>query len=120
MELSQYVAVVIFALAGLSFPVINVLLGKLLRRDYPDPFKVTTYESGELPFGDARVKFQIHYYIFALMFVLFDILTVYLYPWAVVFRSIDRTVAFLEMGAFILVIGIGLLYAYKKKVLTWI
>lgn len=113
-------AILIFAIAGFSFPIVNVLIGRLLRRDYPEVEKTSTYESGEIPFGDARVKFAVHYYIFALLFVLFDVETVFMYPWAVVFQNLDKAFAFLEMAVFIGMLVIGLYYAYKKKVLRWI
>lgn len=116
----HYFTLLVFAIAGFTFPILNLLISKLLRRDYPDPAKLTTYESGETPFGDARVRFHIHYYIFALIFVLFDIETVFLYPWAVVFHSMDKILAFVQMFIFVLMLGIALLYAYKKKVLTWV
>ena len=118
--MDHYFTILVFALAGFTFPLINVLVSKLLRRDYPDPAKLTTYESGETPFGDARVRFHIHYYIFALIFVLFDILTVFMYPWAVVVATTDILNVFTGMAVFVLMLGIALLYAYKKKVLVWV
>ena len=118
--MDQYFTILVFALAGFSFPIIMDLVSRLFRRDYPDPAKLTTYESGETPYGDARVRFHIHYYIFALLFVLFDVETVFLYPWAVVFSSLDKVFAFVEMAVFVLMLLIGLIYAYKKKVLTWV
>ena len=118
--MNAYIDILVFAIAGAMFPVLNVGIGYLLRRDYPEPYKISSYESGMIPFGDARVKFHIHYYIFALAFVVFDVETVFMYPWAVVFRSINVAFAFWEMFIFILMLAVGLLYAWKKRVLTWI
>ena len=118
--MDQYVDVLVFFVAGFSFPLLNVLVSKLLRRDLPYPDKRTTYESGMPPYGDARVKFHVSYYLFALLFVIFDVETVFLYPWAVVFRDIDRVFAFWEMFVFIAILVVGLVYAWRKKVLTWV
>lgn len=118
--MEAYVDVVVFLMAGFLFPVINVAVSRLLRRDYPDELKRTTYESGIMPFGDARVRFHIHYYVFALAFVIFDVETVFLYPWAVVFQGLDRVFAFWEMFVFIAMLAVGLVYAWKKRVLTWV
>lgn len=115
-----YLDVLIFFIAGFTFPILNVLISKLLRRDIPDPEKRTTYESGMKPYGDARIKFQVSYYFFALLFVVFDVETVFLYPWAVVFKEIDRVFALAEMAVFIAILVVGLVYAWRKKVLRWV
>lgn len=116
-----YVDIFVVLLAGFTFPIINVwVISKLLRRDNPYPKKVTTYESGMTPFGDARIKFQMSYYFFALLFVVFDVETVFLYPWATVFQSTDRVFAFWEMVIFLGILVAGLVYAWRKKVLKWV
>jgi NADH-quinone oxidoreductase subunit A len=114
-----YVDILVFAAAGAAFPLLTVGAGRLLRRDYPDVEKRRAYESGELPFGDARIRFHISYYIFALVFLVFDIESVFLYPWAVMYRELDRVLAFAEILVFIAILLVGWLYAWKKKVLTW-
>lgn len=114
-----FVELWVFLIAGIAFPVLGLLFSALLRPHYPDPDKLQTYESGEVPFGDARVKFHIHYYIFALIFVVFDVETVFLYPWAIEFTRLGL-IGFLEMIVFILMLVVGLIYAWKKKVLRWI
>ncbi|HVB11286.1 MAG TPA: NADH-quinone oxidoreductase subunit A [Bacillota bacterium] len=118
--MSKYVDILVFALAGALFPALNVVAAKLLHRDYPDPDKQMSYESGEIPFGDARVKYSIHWYIFALAFLAFDVESIFLYPWAVVYQHLSRGAALAEMAAFIVMLLIGLVYAVKKKVLTWV
>jgi NADH-quinone oxidoreductase subunit A len=79
---------------------------------------VTTYESGNDPVGSSQVRFNVRYYIFALMFVIFDVETVFLYPWAVAHRSLGLF-ALIEMLVFVLLLVVGLIYAWRKKVLRW-
>ncbi len=118
--MERYLDVLILFIAGFTFPIVNVFVSRLLRRDNPRPEKVTTYESGMQPFGDARIKFHIGYYFFALIFVVFDVETIFLYPWAVVFRDLDRIFVFWEMFVFVGILVVGLVYAWRKKVLTWV
>jgi len=116
---AQYVDLIVFFVVGMTFPIVSFWLPRLLAPKYPDEEKLTTYESGEVPFGDARVKFHVHYYIFALIFVVFDVETVFLYPWAVKFKELG-IFGFAEMVVFIVMLVVGLVYAWKKKVLTWV
>ena len=89
--LDQYTGVGVFLAVGALFVAVTLLAGKLLRPHNPYPEKLATYECGEIPVGEGQIKFHIRYYIFALIFVVFDVETVFLYPWAVVFE---------EMGLF--------------------
>ncbi|MEB9942462.1 NADH-quinone oxidoreductase subunit A [Bacillus cereus] len=100
-------------------PVVALYLGKLLRPFKPSEAKYTTYESGIEPLHDSRVQFNVRYYIFALMFVIFDVETVFLYPWAVAYDRLG-VFALIEMALFVFMLLIGLVYAWKKKVLRWI
>src|SRR4029453_19233212 len=84
----------------------------------PTPGKLTTYESGMDPVGTTWSQTQIRYYVFAFLFVIFDVESVFLFPWALVFDNIG-VAAFWEMVVFIGVLAIGLLYAFKKGVLRW-
>jgi NADH-quinone oxidoreductase subunit A len=115
---NNYVIVVIFLVLGILLPVIALTAGKFLRPNKPLESKFTTYESGNEPIGGAQIRFNIRYYLFALMFVIFDVETVFLYPWAVAFNQLGFFVL-VEMTIFILMLGLGLLYAWKKKVLKW-
>jgi len=117
--MEKYLDIVVFTVAGAIFPLGTVLAGRLLRRDHPDTEKQRAYESGELPFGDARVRFHISYYIFALIFLVFDIESIFLYPWAVIYLHLNRGLAFGEIVVFVVMLLIGWVYAWKKKVLTW-
>lgn len=117
--MEKYLDILVFTIAGVAFPLGTIMAGRFLRRDYPDPEKQRAYESGELPFGDARVRFHISYYIFALIFLVFDIESIFLYPWAVIYLHLNRGLAFGEIVVFIAMLLIGWVYAWKKKVLTW-
>lgn len=117
--ISQWFDLLIFLVAGLTFPIVNLAVSSLLRRNYPYPEKDMPYESGEDPLGDARVRFRVSYYIFAMIFLVFDVETVFLYPLAVVFKELGL-IAVIELIVFIAVLGAGLLYAYRKRVLRWV
>ncbi|AIG28692.1 NADH-quinone oxidoreductase subunit A [Brevibacillus sp. 7WMA2] len=116
---NNYVIVAIFLLLGVLLPVATVsIIGPLLRPNKPSAEKQTTYESGNIPIGDSWVRFNVKYYIFALLFVIFDVETLFLYPWAVAFNELGLF-ALVEMCIFIVLLIIGLLYAWRKKVLEW-
>jgi NADH-quinone oxidoreductase subunit A len=115
---NNYLIVFIFLCLGILLPIVALFLGRLLRPNKPNDTKYTTYESGIEPFGDSRVQFHIRYYIFALMFVIFDVETVFLYPWAVAYEKLG-IFALIEMLIFVVMLIIGLIYAWKKKVLKW-
>ena len=117
--MEKYLDILVFAAVGAMFPALNVLMSTVFRRDWPDTEKRRTYESGELPFGNARVRFRISYYVFALIYLVFDIESVFLYPWAVVYLHLNRVLAFVEMLAFIVMLLIGWVYAWRKGVLAW-
>ncbi|WCK54340.1 NADH-quinone oxidoreductase subunit A [Aneurinibacillus sp. Ricciae_BoGa-3] len=115
---NNYLIVVIFLFLGVLLPVVALTFGRLLRPYNPTEEKRKTYESGVDPFGSSRVQFNVKYYIFALLFVIFDVETVFLYPWAVAYDKLGLF-ALVEMLIFIVLLVIGLVYAWKKKVLEW-
>lgn len=115
---NNYVIVLVFLILGILLPIVALFLGKLLRPHKPIKTKYTTYESGNEPIGDARIQFNVHYYMFALMFVIFSIETIFLYPWAVAYKKLG-VFALVEMLLFVVMLVIGLVYAWKKKVLRW-
>jgi NADH-quinone oxidoreductase subunit A len=108
------------ALLVLSIAFVAVAFGanRLLRPNRPTPGKLTTYESGMDPVGTTWSQTQIRYYVFAFLFVIFDVESVFLFPWALVFDHIG-VAAFWEMVVFVGVLAVGLLYAFKKGVLRW-
>jgi len=116
--MNNYVLVAIFVALGIFLPVAALTIGKLLRPHKPTPEKQTTYESGNEPVGTGQVRFNVRYYLFALMFVIFDVEAVFLYPWAVAYDQLGLF-AVVEMLIFVLLLVIGLIYAWKKKVLKW-
>lgn len=116
--MNNYVLVAIFVALGIFLPVAALTIGRLLRPHKPTPEKQTTYESGNEPVGSGQVRFNIRYYLFALMFVIFDVEAVFLYPWAVAYDQLGLF-AVVEMLIFVALLVIGLVYAWKKKVLKW-
>ncbi|WP_433745350.1 NADH-quinone oxidoreductase subunit A [Falsibacillus pallidus] len=112
------IILLIFLVLGLLLPIVALSLGRMLRPSVRSEAKETTYESGIEPFHDSRVQFNVRYYMFALLFVIFDVETVFLYPWAAAYNQLGLF-ALVEMIIFIAMLAIGLLYAWKKKVLTW-
>lgn len=115
---NNYVMILIFMALGILLPVVALTLGRFLRPHNPTAEKETTYESGNEPTGDSWVQFKVKYYIFALLFVVFDVETIFLYPWAVAYDKLGLF-ALIEMVIFIGLLFVGLLYAWKKKVLEW-
>ncbi len=116
----EYIAIGVFALIAMAFPVITFLLSRLLRPTKPEPDKYLTYECGLIPFGDARKPYDVQYYLFALLFVVFDVEAVVLFPWAEIFKSFSNIALLLVEGIiFIVVLALGLIYAWKEKALEW-
>jgi NADH-quinone oxidoreductase subunit A len=114
----QYVTIGIFAVVGTLLVFGTLLLARLVRPSVPHAEKYTTYESGIDPIGTGWQHTNVRYYIFALLFVVFDVEAVFLFPWAIVFEDLG-TQAFVEMVIFIGILALALLYAVKKKVLDW-
>ncbi|HEU4964176.1 MAG TPA: NADH-quinone oxidoreductase subunit A [Bacilli bacterium] len=116
---NSYLFIVLFLVLGLLLPIgALMILGPLLRPNKPTPEKQTTYESGVEPFGEAHVRYNVRYYLFALLFVAFDVEIMYLYPWAVTFDKLGMF-GLVEMLIFLGLLVVGLVYAWKKKVLEW-
>ena len=114
----NYAPVLIFMVVVLGFGVVTLLLGVVFRPSRPYKAKLAPYESGSPLFSDARVQFPIRYYIIAMLFVIFDIEVVFLFPWAVAFRDLGL-VGLMEMGLFILILVVGYWYAWMKGALEW-
>lgn len=115
----NYLEVGIFALVAVAFVAITLGIGSLLRPKHPYANKLSPYECGEEPIGEGQVRFHIRYYIFALVFLVFDVEIIFLYPWAVVFEGLGLF-ALVEMLLFIGMLVVGLVYAWRKKVLRWV
>ena len=118
MDLSEWAFVGIFlAIAGI-LPAVPILLGWLLGPRKPNPIKQDTYECGIETVGDAWVQFKVQYYIFALVFVVFDVEMVFLFPWAVAYNNLGLF-AFVEVTIFILMLAAALIYVWRKGALEW-
>lgn len=115
---SQYGYVVVFALVGAAFVIATLVVAWALRPSRPSPGKLVPYESGIVPVGDAWGQFNLRYYIFALLFVLFDVEAAYLFPWAVRVGKLGLF-AVVEMAIFLAILGFGLGYAWRKGLLRW-
>jgi NADH-quinone oxidoreductase subunit A len=115
---ADYIAVLIATVLGFLL-VAGALIGnRILAPRQPTSTKAVTYECGMLPIGRSRTQVHFRYYLFAILFLIFDIEAVFLFPWAVTFVEIGEQ-AFYEMLVFILILAFGLLYAWKKGVLSW-
>ncbi len=115
----QYVTIGLFVVVGFLLVGGTLQLSRLLRPNLPSYEKYTTYESGIDPIGQGWTQTNVRYYVFALLFVIFDVEAIFLFPWAIVFERLG-TQAFVEMIIFIGILAIALLYAIKKKVLEWL
>jgi NADH-quinone oxidoreductase subunit A len=127
--LSEFGEVLLFLIGGSLFIIITLLVSKLLRPNRPNAQKLATYESGEEPISTAWAQFNIRFYIVALIFILFEVELAFLFPWATVFSRkelIDETngwwgwLSFAEMLMFILILALGLAYAWVNGLLDWI
>lgn len=116
--LSGYEYVLGFLLVCGLLAVVALVLAAVLRPSFASAERRTTYESGIEPFGGAWIQFNIRYYMFALVFVIFDVETVFLYPWAVAFSRLG-VLAFIEALIFIAILVVGLAYAWRKGALEW-
>jgi NADH-quinone oxidoreductase subunit A len=116
--LSEYLPVFVFAALIVAFAVVSLGVAKLLRPHRPDDVKLMNYECGAEPIGSAWVQFPVGFYLVALVFIVFDALAVFLFPWALVLKSAG-TSGFWVMAAFVGIIGLGWLYAYREGVLEW-
>ena len=114
----DWLYVAVFAVVGTVMAALPLAIVWLLAPRVDLPQKRMTYESGVVPFGQAWAQFNVRYYLFALVFVIFDVEVIYLYPWAIVFRSLGKF-AFVEMLIFLVILLIGLAYAWRKGALEW-
>jgi NADH:ubiquinone oxidoreductase subunit 3 (subunit A) len=117
--LTSYAVVLAFIVVALGFLVVNLIAWKVLRPSRFSEEKLTTYECGENPTGSAWVQFNIRFYVFALIFIIFDVEAVFLLPWAVVFRDLGM-IAFVEGLVFIGILVVALAYVWRKGDLEWV
>ncbi len=115
---ADYVAVLVATVIGFLLVGTALIANRILAPRQPSRAKGLTYECGMLPIGRSRAQVHFRYYLFAILFLIFDIEAVFLFPWAVTFLDIGES-AFYEMLLFIVILGFGLLYAWRKGVLRW-
>jgi len=118
MELSEYFPVLLFMLVGLVVGVLPQVLGRVLAPHRPDERKSSPYECGFEAFEDARMKFDVKYYLVAIMFIVFDIEVAFLVPWALALGEIG-TLGFAAVMVFLGILTIGFAYEWKKGALDW-
>ena len=114
----SYGVVLAVVVAGAALVAVAFTAARLVAPRRPLPEKLTTYECGIDPVGQGWSQSQVRYYIYGFLFVIFDVESVFLFPWARVFESLGYT-AVIEMGVFIGILAVGLLYAWRKGVLQW-
>jgi NADH-quinone oxidoreductase subunit A len=115
----SYGVVLAVLIAGIGLVAVAFVFGRVMAPSRPSPAKLITYECGIDPVGEGWSQSQVRYYIFGFLFVIFDVESVFLFPWARVFRSLGYT-AVVEMAIFIGILAVGLLYAWRKGVLRWV
>ncbi len=118
MNLEQYLPVLLFILVGTVVGVVPQVLGYLLGPNRPDTQKNSPYECGFEAFEDARMKFDVRYYLVAILFILFDLEIAFLFPWAVALKDVGA-VGFWSMMVFLAILVVGFVYEWKKGALDW-
>ncbi|HSH71523.1 MAG TPA: NADH-quinone oxidoreductase subunit A [Methylophilaceae bacterium] len=116
--LENYFPILLFIIVGLAVGVAPIVLGKLVSPNRPDAEKNSPYECGFEAFEDARMKFDVRYYLVAILFILFDLEIAFLFPWAVVLKEIGLP-GFLAMLVFLGVLVVGFAYEWMKGALEW-
>src|SRR5688572_5535248 len=122
MYLTGYSLLLLLLLFAGITPFLLMGLSHVVQVKHSSRLKMTTYESGMNPFGDSHVQFDVKFYMYALLFILFDIETVFLYPWAVSFENLVQTAGWFpiaEMFLFIVILMLGLVYAWRRDALKW-
>lgn len=115
---SSYMPVLIMTLVATFFGCFTVGVGRILGPHRPQKAKLAPYECGFPPFGDARLKFDVRFYLIAILFIVFDLEIAFLFPWAVVLNDIGWS-GMGAMGLFLSLLGVGFVYEWKKGALEW-
>ncbi len=118
MNIDQYLPVLLFILVGIAVGVVPQVLGYILGPNRPDPAKNSPYECGFEAFEDARMKFDVRYYLVAILFILFDLEIAFLFPWAVSIKDIGA-LGFWSVMVFLAILVVGFVYEWKKGALDW-
>lgn len=116
--LTSYLPILILLLVVMGFAISNIIISALIGRHKPTAEKLSPYECGVEPIGSARERFSVKFYIIAMMFVVFDIEVVFLYPWAVAYKSL-ALFGLIEMAIFIIILLVGYVYIWKRGGFEW-
>jgi NADH-quinone oxidoreductase subunit A len=116
--LETFGPVLLFLVVGILFGVLPLLIAPLLRPKRPDPVKLSNYECGVEQIGSPRVQFNTRFYLYALIFAVFDVEAIFIYPWAVAYGGLGWF-ALIEMVLFVVILLIGYAYAWRKQALDW-
>jgi NADH-quinone oxidoreductase subunit A len=128
-NLSEFGKILLFLIGGALFVLFALLVSRIIRPHRPNPEKLSTYESGEEPQGTALIQFNIRFYILALIFLLFEVEIIFLFPWATILAKEDLMLqteglwgfyTFIEMVMFIIILALGLAYAWVNGHLDWV
>ena len=117
--MAGYIPILMFILVAAAFPLATLVLARVVRPNNPDPVKGAAYECGVEAAGEARGRYSVAYYVIAVLFVVFDVEVIFLFPWAVRFQALG-IFGLIEMVIFIGILVLGYLYAWKKGALEWI
>lgn len=117
--MAHYAPVLLFMLVALAFPLVALLLARIVRPSRYDRVKMAPYECGIEAEGDARGRYSVRFYVIAVLFVVFDVETIFLFPWAVRFRELGW-LGLVTMTLFLGILVLGYAYAWKKRALEWV
>ncbi|MGB4064723.1 MAG: NADH-quinone oxidoreductase subunit A [Azonexus sp.] len=122
--MENYFPILMFVLVGVAVGVLPIAMGFILAPSRPDPEKLSPYECGFEAFEDARMKFDVRFYLIAILFILFDLEIAFLFPWAAIFKDIVasesiKMFGFVEMLVFVAILVVGYVYAWAKGALEW-
>ncbi len=116
--LYEYLPILVFIGLGIVFGVAPIVMGYLLAPNHPDAAKDSPYECGFEAFEDARMKFDVRFYLVAILFIIFDLEIAFLFPWAVSLDTVGAS-AYIAMAIFLIILTIGFIYEWKKGALEW-
>ncbi|MBI4850987.1 MAG: NADH-quinone oxidoreductase subunit A [Acidobacteria bacterium] len=115
----NYLPILLLLIIAISFPVVALNISSFLRRTVFDQAKLSAYECGNDPVGDARERYSVRYYIIAMLFLIFDVETVFLFPWAIIYDQL-AIFGLIEIFIFIGILIVGYYYAWRKGALEWV
>ena len=116
--MNEYIGILVAFVLAAAFAGVNIVLASVLGPKKPSPVKAAPFECGEVPFATAAGRMSVKFYLTAILFILFDVELVFLYPWAVVFRALGRS-GLVEMVIFLAILMVGFFYAWDNGALDW-